>query len=238
MPSLSFAHLQAAMASAPPPAVGSAVAALELQGLPRLIGRERFCQDGFFANSLAAAREVCGSAWAQVAATAGLAEFAANPPAGEGRSTPVELPSRLNEAFEIVFPGDAPDRVRSWGRQATSNWLKTHGGAPAGIKLALGRQRKLELVLRGHVKSMDEVRGEHLHSYRQIDDDQFWLVHYSNLFALGRRKPEKACHLWTASLEALLRGAGLANDWLVTEVECGCVTGSFDCVFAFRSARS
>jgi Protein kinase domain len=237
MQSLSFAHLQAAMAAAPPPAVGSAIAALELQGLPRLVGRERHCQDAFFANSLAAAREVCGPAWAQVASTAGLAEFAANPPAGPARTTPVELPSRLNEAFEIVFTADAADRVRGWGRLATANWLRTPGASPAGVKLAIGRQRKLEVVLKAHLKAMDEVRGEHLHAYKQIDENQFWLIHYSNLFALGRRKREKSCHLWTASLEALLRGAGLANDWLVSEIECGCVSGSFDCVFAFRSAR-
>jgi len=59
-----------------------------------------------------------------------------------------------------------------------------------------------------------------------------------NLFAFGRRKPDKACHFWTASLEAMLRWAGLANDWLVTELECGCVNGSFDCVFAIRSVRN
>jgi Protein kinase domain len=237
MQSLSFAHLQAAMAAAPPPAVGSAVAALELQGFPRLLGRERFCEDGFFANSLRAAREISGAAWPQVAATAGLAEYAADPPAGPTRTTPVELPSRLNEAFEIVFTSDSAERIRGWGRLATGNWLKAQG-PPSGIKLAIGRQRKLEVVLKAHAKAMDGIRGEHLHAYKQIDDDQFWLIHYSNLFALGRRKGEKSCHLWTASLEALLRGSGLANDWLVSEIECGCVSGSFDCVFAFRSART
>src|SRR5207248_5138482 len=116
MQSLSFAHLQAAMAAAPVPAVGSAIAALELQGLPRLVGRERFCEDGFFANSLQAAREISGASWPQLAATAGLAEYAANPPAGPARTTPVEPPSRLNEAFEIVFTSDASDRIRGWGR--------------------------------------------------------------------------------------------------------------------------
>ena len=234
MESLSFAPLQAALAAAPPPAVGSAVAALELQGLPRLSGHERCCQDAFFANSLGAAREVCGAAWPRVAAAAGLTELAANPPSGPTRTTPVELPSRLNEAFEVVFTTEAADRIRSWGRLATASWLRAPGAAPAGVKLAIGRQRKLEVVLKAHVRAMDGVRGEHLHSYRQIDADQFWLIHYSNLFALGRRKREKSCHLWTSSLEALLRGSGLANDWLVSEVECGCVTGSFDCVFAFR----
>jgi len=116
--------------------------------------------------------------------------------------------------------------------------LKARGGEQAALKLAIGRQRKLELLLKSHVRTMDEVRGEHLHAFRQIDHRQVWLVHYSNLFAFGRRKPEKACHFWTASLEAMLRWAGLANDWLVSELECGSVNGSFDCVFAIRSVRN
>jgi hypothetical protein len=32
--------------------------------------------------------------------------------------------------------------------------------------------------------------------------------------------------------------ACLANDWLVTELECGCLNGSFDGVFAIRSVRN
>jgi hypothetical protein len=207
------------------------------QGVARLIGQGSLCQDSYFANSIGAAQEVCGPTWPQVVSAAGLVEYAARPPAGDALGTPVENPSRLNEAFEIVFGADAPDRIRSWGRLATDRWLRSRGGASAGLKLAIGRQRKLDLLLKNHVRVMDQVRGEHLHTHRQIDESQFWLVHYSNLFALGRRKREKACHLWTASLESLLRSAGLANDWLVSEIECGCVTGTFDCVFAIRSVK-
>jgi hypothetical protein len=48
----------------------------------------------------------------------------------------------------------------------------------------------------------------------------------------------KSCYIWTASIETILRWAGLANDWYVEEVECGCVTGTFDCVFAIRSVET
>ena len=48
----------------------------------------------------------------------------------------------------------------------------------------------------------------------------------------------KSCTMWTASIETILRWAGLANDWYVEEVECGCVTGTFDCVFAIRSVET
>ena len=43
--------------------------------------------------------------------------------------------------------------------------------------------------------------------------------------------------IWIATIEAILRWAGLANDWYVEEVECGCVSGTFDCVFAIRSVQ-
>ena len=43
---------------------------------------------------------------------------------------------------------------------------------------------------------------------------------------------------WAAlSLPVWLRWAGLADDWLVAEVECGCVTGSYDCVFTIVRAN-
>ena len=239
-PSLSFARLQAAMAAAPPATVGSAVAALELRGTPRLVARESLALDAYFANLVTAGRQVCGPRWAEVVGASGLQHYlTADPPPDDRRGIPIEDASHLNEAFEIVFGAETPDQVRQWGRVAADRWLKARGsGEQAAIKLALGRHRKLDLLLKSHVRTMDKVRGEHLHAFRQIDDRQVWLVHYLNLFAFGRRKPDKACHFWTASLEAMLRWAGLANDWLVTELECGCVNGSFDCVFAIRSVRN
>jgi hypothetical protein len=36
----------------------------------------------------------------------------------------------------------------------------------------------------------------------------------------------------------MLRWAGLLNDWIIEEVECGCVTQTGDCEFAIRSAKS
>jgi hypothetical protein len=85
---------------------------------------------------------------------------------------------------------------------------------------------------------LDEVRGGHCSGWKQLDDNQAWLGQFSNLFALGRLKGEASCHFWTASLEAMLRWSALANDWYVEELECGSVTGTYDCVFAFRSVKS
>jgi len=58
------------------------------------------------------------------------------------------------------------------------------------------------------------------------------------MFALGRIKTVKSCHVWTSSIETILRWAGLANDWYVEEVECGSVTGTFDCAFAIRASET
>ena len=85
-------------------------------------------------------------------------------------------------------------------------------------------------------QSLDRIRGEQLHAWRQIDSNQFWLVSCDNLMVVGRRKAVKSCHFWTSALESALRRAGLANEWVVDEVECGCVTGTFDCAFRIQRA--
>ena len=82
------------------------------------------------------------------------------------------------------------------------------------------------------------MRGEPAHAWREVEPNRSWVVHYQNPFAAGRHKKDKACHFWIGSYQALLRWAGLANDWLVDEVECGAVTGSGDCVFAIRSVKA
>src|SRR5439155_536925 len=87
------------------------------------------------------------------------------------------------------------------------------------------RQRKLAGVVKNFTEAMDNVRGEHTHAWLQVDEHQFWLVNFSNMFALGRIKTVKSCYVWTSAIETILRWAGLANDWYVEEVECGSVTG-------------
>ena len=237
---LTFGHMEAAVNAAPPAAAGSAIATLELQGIGRLVARQRFSLNSHFANTVHCAREISGARWPEVASTAQLTEYLVEDPiSNEERTTPIESLSKLNEAFEIVFGADAPDRIRHWGRLGTdrSLSLRASNTEKQAFKLIPGQQRKLDILLKSFTKSMDDVRGEHLHTYKKIDENQFWLVHFSNLYALGRRKPDKACHVWTSSFESMLRWAGLANDWLVTEIECGCVTGTWDCVFAIRSVK-
>src|SRR6202521_2530570 len=226
----------------PSPSAGgaSALRTLEMMGVKPSRARGRFILNSHVSNLIHVARDVTADRWPEVAYTAGLVQYLEeDPPNDEQLATPVEYLSSLNEAFEKVFGHEAEDEIRAWGRRATERWLADgrHGmGGPR--RLVPGRQRKLAQVVKSFTEAMDNVRGEHTHAWLQVDEHQFWLVNFSNMFALGRIKAVKSCYVWTASIETILRWAGLANDWYVEEVECGCVTGTFDCVFAIRSVET
>jgi serine/threonine protein kinase len=215
----------------------SALKTLEMMGVKPSRARGRFILNSHVSNLIHVARDVTADRWPEIAYSAGLVQYIEeDPPNDEQLATPVEYLSRLNEAFESVYGHEAEDAIRTWGRRATERWLADgrHGmGGPR--RLVPGRQRKLAGVVKSYTEAMDQVRGEHTHAWLQVDAHQFWLVNFSNMFALGRIKAVKSCHIWTTSIETILRWAGLANDWYVEEVECGCVTGTFDCVFAIRS---
>ena len=219
---------------------GSAIRTLEMMGIRASRARGRFILNSYVSNLIHVARNVSGDRWPEIAYAAGLVQYVEqDPPHDDQLSSPVESLSRLNEAFESVYGPEAEDMIRSWGRRATERWLSDgrHGmGGPR--RLIPGRQRKLAGVVKAFAEAMDNVRGEHTHAWLQVDEHQFWLVNFSNMFALGRIKTVKSCHVWTTAIETILRWAGLANDWYVEEVECGCVTGTFDCVFAIRSVET
>jgi hypothetical protein len=219
---------------------GSAIRTLEMMGIRASRARGRFILNSYVSNLIHVARMVTGDRWPEIAYAAGLVQYVEqDPPHDDQLSSPVESLSRLNEAFETVYGPEAEDMIRSWGRRATERWLADgrHGmGGPR--RLIPGRQRKLAGVVKAFAEAMDNVRGEHTHAWLQVDEHQFWLVNFSNMFALGRIKTIKSCHVWTTTIETILRWAGLANDWYVEEVECGCVTGTFDCVFAIRSVET
>ena len=218
----------------------SAVRTLELMGVKAARARGRFVLNSYVANLIHVARDVTRDRWHEIAYTAGLAQYLDHDPADDEQlATPVDYLSRLNEAFEVVYGAEAEDQIRAWGRRATERWLAEGRHGMGGVRrLVPGRQRKLAGVVKNFTEAMDNVRGEHTHAWLQVDEAQFWLVNFSNMFALGRIKTVKSCHIWIASIEAILRWAGLANDWYVEEVECGSVSGTFDCVFAIRSVQT
>ena len=242
--SMRVASAPAILHGSPPPTptttAGSAIRTLELMGVKAARARGRFILNSHVSNLVHVARDVTGDRWPEVAYAAGLVQYVEqDPPHDDQLSSPVESLSRLNEAFETIYGPEAEDMIRAWGRRASERWLAEgrHGmGGPR--RLVPGRQRKLAGVVKNFSEAMDNVRGEHTHAWLQVDEHQFWLVNFSNMFALGRIKTVKSCYIWTSTIETILRWAGLANDWYVEEVECGCVTGTFDCVFAIRSVES
>jgi serine/threonine protein kinase len=231
-----------ALHGSPPPtptsAGGSTIRTLELMGVRGARARGRFILNAHFSNFVHVARAVTGDRWPEVAYAAGLVQYIEqDPPHDDQLSSPVESLSRLNEAFETIYGPESEDMIRAWGRRATERWLaEGRHGLGSARRFVPGRQRKLAHVVKNFTDAMDNVRGEHTHAWLQVDEHQFWLVNFSNMFALGRIKTVKSCHVWTSSIETILRWAGLANDWYVEEVECGSVTGTFDCAFAIRAS--
>jgi len=228
----------------PPPtptaAGASTIRTLELMGVRPARARGRFILNSHFSNFVHVARAVAGDRWPEVAYAAGVVQYMEqDAPNDDQLSSPVESLSRLNEAFETIYGPEAEDMIRAWGRRATERWLaEGKHGLGSTRRFVPGRQRKLANVVKHFTEAMDNVRGEHTHAWLQVDEHQFWLVNFSNMFALGRIKTVKSCYVWTSAIETILRWAGLANDWYVEEVECGCVTGTFDCAFAIRSAET
>jgi len=192
---------------------------------PAVTVLEHTVDDWYFDAAMLAAREAAGPAWSKFHV--------------DGQNRLVAL-SELTTQFENVFAGDAPAHLNEWGRLTAEHGLSGRPSAAneqRAIKLVPSRKR-LSLLLKGHVESLDAMRGEPAHTWREVDANRYWVVHYRNPFVLNRHKKDKACHFWLGSYQALLRWAGLANDWLVDEVECGAVTGSGDCVFAIRSVKA
>ncbi|HYW23416.1 MAG TPA: serine/threonine-protein kinase [Terriglobales bacterium] len=214
---------------APIPA-DSAVSMLHRMGVPRLECHDLPLLNSYFACLMRHARETAGRSWPQVLEAAGMRHYLAQDPSDDGeRTATADECSRLAEAFEHVFGPDGPAHLRTLGRTVTEDWLRSTQPKPFRM---MGRpDSKVADALYVFNHSMDRVRGEPLHAWKQIDKRQFWIVHYANLFALGRRKTAKACHFWVAAFESALRWGGLANDWTVEETECGCTTGTFCCVF-------
>jgi len=224
----------------PTAAGASTIRTLELMGVRPARARGRFILNSHFSNFVHVARDVTGDRWPEVAYAAGLVQYIEqDAPHDDQLSSPVESLSRLNEAFETIYGPESEDMIRAWARRATERWLADgRHGLGGARRFVPGRQRKLAGVVKNFSEAMDNVRGEHTHAWLQVDEHQFWLVNFSNMFALGRIKTVKSCHVWTSSIETILRWAGLANDWYVEEVECGSVTGTFDCAFAIRASET
>jgi Protein kinase domain len=219
-------------AKVPTPA-SSMVAVLKRLGVPALRGRETVILDAYFAELLRQAKRACEGRWPNVVAAADVdARLAEVPVDGAGRTTPVAAVSRLADAIEAVFDLDSSEVLRQWGRLAMESWARRTWRRPH--RLWSSGERRVEDVVTMFTRDLDLVRGERLTGWKKVDGQHFWVVCYDNLGAVGRRRPGRSCHLWTGALEQALRWGGVANRWVVDEAECGCVTGTYDCVFTIQ----
>jgi Protein kinase domain len=220
----------------------SMIAVLRRMEVPVLRGQQDVILNSYFAELVRQARQACGERWPEVAAASGLdAYLVADPRDDANRSAPVASVSCLMDAVEMVFGMGAVEVLRQWGRLTTESWMKRPHQLRDGdvtyarpIRLWTSSGKKVEDVLRVFTGNLDRIRGERLTAWKKVDKHQFWVVQYDNLGAVGRRRAGKSCHLWTAALEQALRWRGAANSWVVDEAECGCVTGTYDCVFTIR----
>jgi len=226
-------------APAPP---GSRVAALSRMGVPVLRARNELMLNSYFSALARFAEEACGDRWPEVLSASGLAAYLATPPPDDtAHHAPVLAASRLADGIDAVFGLDAPEVLRQWGRLTADFWTRRTQRLQEGdvtymkpLRLVPTSAQRVEDALYVFSRTMDRIRGEDLLAWRRVGKDRLLLVQYDNLTAIGRHRPARACDFWTATLGHTLRWGGCANDWVVDEDECGCVTGTFDCVFAIR----
>jgi serine/threonine-protein kinase len=216
-----------------------------VMGVPVFRARRATLLNSYFAALVRFAREACELRWPEVVEAAGLEQYLEfDPPDDEERSASLESASLLADAIDSTFGEGAPDVLREWSRLTTSFWIqKTQQLQEGGVtylrplRLRASPEQKVEDTLYIFSRNVDRIRGERLSAWKKVDKGQFWLVLYDNLLVMGRRRRAKSCYFWTAGLESALRWGGLANEWIVQEAECGCATGTFDCVFTVQRIK-
>ncbi len=192
--------------------------------------------DSYFAACVRFGRDVAGPRWASVVQLAGLEQYLFENPPEQGRRVPEVLTlSRLADAFDVVHGQEAPRSLARWGGMVSQHWLRSIQEKPPWI--AGPPTGRLVDMLSVFVEALDRVRGDELHAWKQVNKQLFRVVHMQNLTAVGRRRQSETCDFWKGAYDAALAWAGLAGDWLVAEVECGCVTGTYDCVFTLVRAN-
>ncbi len=217
---------------------------LSAYGLPPRVSQQLRSRNGHFRQILKVARGLIGETkWENIISDVGLAHYRQEtdwPDDSDDRSIPAEYLSCLNQAVAFSQPDDPTSRLRLWGDYATALSLQKRKPSvltQQALKL-LSTERVMSATLNAFVKEINEIRGEELHFWRQHHDGNYWLIHYSNLYAYGRiaaSQPE--CHVWQASIECTLRFVGLESSWEVTEAECSCQTLTGHCLFTIQSRK-
>ena len=200
----------------------------------------RVLLDAHFSNAFHAATHVAGDHWSDLVTTSGLPYLLADPPDGDERTVPIHQLAQLNEAFEVTFGAQGAQQQRRWGNVTMQVEIERTPALKAQRRrlrlMPPGHHRRIRALLTSYCSRQDAVRGEHCAAWTQVSDGEFWVAMFGNPYVFGKQKAQPSCGAIVGQLETLLRWIGLANDWLVDEVECGCVTAGPDCIFAVRAA--
>lgn len=216
---------------------------LPAYGIYPRVSQQLLSRNSHFRQVLQAAYDLMSvEQWEMALRDVGLGQFrrmSSWPADDDVYAIPAEYLSYLNQAVMFSSPLDPVRQLYRWSDNATQASLQKKAPSPLMhqmLKLA-STQQVMSATLKAFTREMNEIRGETLHEWMQVNEHTYWVVHYSNLYAYGRTaflKPQPQCHVWRASLEATLRIVNLHNAWQVSEVECSCQTQTGHCLFAIQ----
>lgn len=229
--SLTESHHATARPAALGSDAGSAMAMLRRLGMPDVSARQDVLLNAFHATAVRACQDATGGAWPAILSAGGLHPNLAEDLRDDAdRNASLESLSQLAAGIEAVHREAAAHIIHEWGRRTLDAWLASTQRKPFRMR---GRpDQRLRDTLYVLTQTLDRVRGEQLHTWREFDHRHFWVVYHGNLLARDRTRSDRPCSFSVGGLESALRWGGLANDWITEEVECGRLTGSGNCVFS------
>ncbi|MDR0357976.1 MAG: serine/threonine protein kinase [bacterium] len=224
-------HHAIAKPSAPATTPATATALLRKLGMPEVSARQHVLLNAFHATAVRACQATTAGSWPSVLASGGLQPNLVDDLLDDAeRNSSLESLSRLATGIESVHGEAAAQIIREWGRRTLDTWLRSTQRKPFRMR---GRpDQRLRDTLYVLTQTLDRVRGERLHTWREFDRGHFWVVFYGNLLAGAHSRGQRPCSFSIGGLESALRWGGLANDWITDEVECGRITGSGHCVIS------
>ena len=216
---------------------------LPAYGIQPRVARKLLSRNSHFRQMLQAAYDLMSiEQWEMLISDVGLAQYRRQtdwPPIDDAYAIPAEYLSCLNQAVAFSQPEHPIEQLRRWGNNATQVSLEENVPIPRMRRMFnfASPAQMIRSTLKAYTQEMDAIRGEPLHDWIALPNGNYWLVHYSNLYAYGRvarQQSQPMCHAWLASIEATLRMVHLDTTWKVVELECSCQTHTGHCLFGFQ----
>ncbi len=217
---------------------------LPAYGIQPRVAQRLLLRNSHFRQMLQSAYDLMSiEQWEMLISDVGLAQYRRQtdwPPIDDTYAIPAEYLSCLNQAVAFSQPEHPIEQLRRWGNNATQVSLLEVDAPSPRIRRIFNFASPVQMIrstLKAYTREIDEIRGEPLHDWIALPNGNYWLVHYSNLYAYGRvahQQSQPMCHVWLASIEAILRRFQLDTAWKVVELECSCQTQTGHCLFGFQ----